>query len=480
MKIKKLNESVLKEEEKLSDGEIKASTDAADADASIVDIARDLQAQAADGEGGSVISDAAAVDMAAEAKDVAQAIDADEVVADTPAIAEEEEDLDANLKIDNALTRRLDELLRKALVNRRRHKSTNVSNLVVVGLPGSGKTASFMDWAKNNPVNYTYVNAKNNDLDAFMNGYTVRVAGEGEDRVGGVSQAYSNNLDSLDKPNSILFLDELNRQTKDQIRASLLTLINEHRISGKGKNGYRYFPNLLFTVACCNPHAESDKGAGNLNNAEMTRFGEVFRYDSNPKETQEYLTKSYMKAINHLDKEDEYYKEDLYDYLKTLDLGLALVTDSRFFYDGLDDLDSVYLLQQDYNVSGGADGQLWNQRLLTIGLDKADGDKDKFLDWVDNGIIILEKDRDMIHGILDQYQTPTFEELCQTYHIDQPAPEVEPEVADAAAEEPVVDHDDEEDAELFTTNVSGNAGGSVTSGQAAADKIKAAIANFPR
>jgi MoxR-like ATPase len=107
-----------------------------------------------------------------------------------------------------------------------------MGNVLISGLPGSGKTAIVENWAKSRGINCIEINAKDNDLEAFINGFTVR---DDEDR-SQVTKAYSNTLDALkdETKNHIIFLDELNRQTKDQIRGSLLTLINNKTISVKG------------------------------------------------------------------------------------------------------------------------------------------------------------------------------------------------------------------------------------------------------
>lgn len=156
---------------------------------------------------------------------------------------------------------------------------------------------------------------KNNDLDAFINGYTIhRDAKDGDDdEFGKVGQAYSSNLDSLDKPNSILFLDEYTRQKDDQIRGSVLTLINEHYIAGKD-HGKRYFPNFLFTIAVENPKSAGDSGVAHTNQAERTRFDTTLDHvDSDVPTTLDYLNKNWMKKI----KEELKYEDTDYDLIES-------------------------------------------------------------------------------------------------------------------------------------------------------------------
>jgi Cdc6-like AAA superfamily ATPase len=188
----------------------------------VADGVKDQVVAATDGE--EVISDENAVKVAAEIKQTADEVDAGAAI-----ISNGEEE---PLGVKNAITDTLDAALNASLRNKRRGiKSGN--NVLIVGLPGSGKTATVYDWAKaRGNVNLVYINAKNNDLEAYINGYTVRDA----ENPNKVKQAYSDNLAALEEPNSVLFLDEYNRQIKPNIRASLYTLINEHKISGEGQN----------------------------------------------------------------------------------------------------------------------------------------------------------------------------------------------------------------------------------------------------
>ena len=156
---------------------------------------------------------------------------------------------------------------------------------------------------------------KNNDLDAFINGYTIHreATGEDGDEFGKVGQAYSANLDSLDRPNSIVFLDEYTRQKDDQIRGSVLTLINEHYIAGKD-DGKRYFPNFLFTIAVENPKSAGDNGVAHTNQAERTRFDTTLDHiDSDVPTTLDYLNKNWMKKIN----EELKYEDTDYDLIES-------------------------------------------------------------------------------------------------------------------------------------------------------------------
>lgn len=78
--------------------------------------------------------------------------------------------------------------------------------------------------------------------------------------------------DTLDKPNSVLFLDEYNR-AKTEIRGAVLTLVQNHLVyDPESDSGYKFLPNFLFTVAAINPANTNYKGAKELDPAEKSRF----------------------------------------------------------------------------------------------------------------------------------------------------------------------------------------------------------------
>ena len=410
MKIKKSAKELL--ESKLVEAEESAAIDTTD---SVGEIADEIADDAA-------ISDSAAEKIATEVKAVADETGIDAAAVDVPE--------DEGLGVKNRITEVLDEALRKSKKNKRRGTKSGF-NVLIIGLPGSGKTASIEDWARSNGVNLVPINAKNNDLEAYINGYTTK---RPDDPLK-VTQAFSDNLAGLEEENSVLFLDEYNRQVKPQIRASLYHLINEHKIVGEGKNKVHEFKNMLFTIAAINPAVDTDRGAAKLNDAEKSRFWWILDdMDSDPATTIEYLTKYYNKEIKKLNPEDPDYKEDLEELLRIQDLGIFVASHYSFDYDTRDDLEALE----------EKDATLLCQRSLTNGLHNSDGDVAQFARWVEYGSKFLERDVKMLLSILKEYVAPSFEELCRRHEISKP------EEAPAATEPTVLGDGVEDDDDFFT------------------------------
>lgn len=434
----------------------------------IATISDEVQAQVEAGEGELSISEPNAEKVAQEIAQIGDEVDADEAIV----LADAE-----TLNTENEITRLLEKALQRSKRNARRGiKSGN--NILIVGLPGSGKTASVYDWAnsKGSDVNLVYINAKNNDLEAYINGYTVRDANDPTK----VGQAYSDNLADLEKPNSVLFLDEYNRQVKPHIRASLYTLINEHKISGNGPNKTHEFKNLLFTIACINPAVPTDKGAAQLNDAELSRFAYTLdKADSSVDSTVDYLKKLYDLKIKKLDAKDQYYLEDLESYLRIQDLGIFIVSHRDFAFDTRDDLEDLAMYQK----------KMLNQRAFTEGLVASDGDATEFLTWAETEANFLEKDVEMLRAILTEYVTPSFEDLCKAKGIDPTTGDIANALAAKAEEtadtevsdnsETEAEAADLEDDDDFFSNAGINAGTArVKNPQEVIDAIKAAAKNW--
>lgn len=369
------NESLTEAEE--APAEDIAIDDILDASVSeIADAVQDAAEEASDGK--ETYSDEKAETIATELKTAAKGFDA---AAWAP------------LDVASELTDKLDDCLANAMAAHAAGTHDGV-DLLITGLPGSGKTGITKQWAIDRGVKLFYLNAKNDDLGAILNGFpvdTVEKDADGND-VHRVTRSFSKSLDALDKENSVLFLDEFNRAAP-KLRAVLLSLINEHVVDGDGPDGFRHFNNLLFTVACINPSVPTDPGAMDLNDAEMSRFVDTMDWDSKVPDAIKYIRFHLKKLLDALKPEDENYNFFYVRYHKILNLAEALLGDPTFDFDSRDDLLDLF----------NDKAKMLNQRAITDALMSHGYNKEKFLNWVDKYSKFLDKDKEMIHSILDSW-----------------------------------------------------------------------------
>lgn len=140
-------------------------------------------------------------------------------------------------------------------------------SILLKGPAGSGKTSRVKSWAKQNNINLFVVSASSMD-ESDLGGVIV------PDNENKVAQRYSlGSFGPLDRPRSVLFLDEFNR-APGTVRGTLLTLINDHMIPGTNDSGQKYFENLLFVVAAINPKSDGYQ-TNELDPAEVDRFYDV-------------------------------------------------------------------------------------------------------------------------------------------------------------------------------------------------------------
>ena len=376
----------------------------------------------------------------------------------------------APLDVPSELTDKLDDCLANALVAQASGTHDGV-DLLVCGLPGSGKTGITKQWAEDRGINLFYLNAKNDDLGAILNGFPVDTTAEDEEgnQMHKVVRSYSNALDPLKEPRSVLFLDEFNRAAP-KLRASLLTLINEHEIEGPGKKGTYRFENLLFTVACINPSVPTDPGAMDLNDAEMSRFVDKLDWDSKVDDAVNYIVFHINKVLAKHKPEDENYDFFYVRYNKILNLAKALLTDPRFDFDSRDDLLDLF----------NDKATMLNQRAITDALMSHGYDKQRFLNWVDKYSKFLEKDKQMIHEILDSWVEPEVKAPSAGNNdstIDTAEPKNTPVNRTATADETDFDSvfgndGDETDSDLFGAQTSSAGNAAKVSAADALNRIK--------
>ena len=236
-------------------------------------------------------------------------------------------------------------------------------NILLIGGQGVGKTARATSWAKERGINLVYVDAKSldeTDLGGALapdlkNGKAVKLS--------------TDTLDLLDKPNSVLFLDELNR-ARPNIRGTLLSLVNDHYIyDAHGEGGRRSFPNMLFTIAAINPPNMAFPNVDQLDPAELGRYRQV-EVVANKKQHLGYLENKFDKNIKAAQKagNDQLAKE----LAGKKALAQKIVSDKRFDYDGE---------QEEYEAAQAGFPSL-SPRTFTKALVASDGTKDDFLNII--------------------------------------------------------------------------------------------------
>lgn len=161
---------------------------------------------------------------------------------------------------------------------------TNYQNVLLIGEAGTGKSSRVKAWAKANNINLMTVRAAGMD-DTDLGG-AMGISKTGDT----VQRLASTEFDQLDRPNSVLFLDEYNRAPKS-VRTNLLELVNSHEVpDSRVPGGQRVLENFLFTVAAINP-ANSNYDTDVLDKAERTRFKNV-NVVSDPENLLHHLEKS--------------------------------------------------------------------------------------------------------------------------------------------------------------------------------------------
>lgn len=270
----------------------------------------------------------------------------------------------SDIKNDNVVEKKgqIESVMDWALdYNQEQHElgKKNFQNVLLIGEAGTGKTSIIRQWAKENNVNLFEVRAAGMD-DTDLGGAISK--GEGE-YSGVVQRLASTEFDKLNRPNSVLFLDEYNRAPKS-VRTNLLELVNSHVVPDpRTESGQRYLENFLFTVAAINP-ANPDYDTDEMDMAEKTRFRNI-DVVPDPKNLLKYLTKEFQ---NQADKASTPQRKTR--ALGRLNLAKALLTSKEFDFDNRADIEKS---KEEGN------GLALNYRTLTNLLTGSDGTKEDFL-----------------------------------------------------------------------------------------------------
>lgn len=242
--------------------------------------------------------------------------------------------------------------------------------LLFIGEPGSGKTSRVNAWARRHNVNLYAVQASTME-EVDLNGPVVMdIDDQGRKYA---TRLASIEFDKLNRPDSVLFLDEFNR-ARGTVRGTLLTLINDHRIpDAREPGGMRTLENMLFTVAAINPDETTDE-VEPLGQAEHDRFrhlrivSDKLHWLSYVKSRLGELKAAYAKAGD---------RAGVLEQERKLALISTIVKDSKFDFDTSDDIRKA-------RENEGWNKLSLNNRNLTKLLDACDGTKDDFLDlWND-------------------------------------------------------------------------------------------------
>lgn len=249
-------------------------------------------------------------------------------------------------------------------------------NVLIYGLAGFGKTAKVKAFCRKHNLNLFECDAKSLDI-ATVGGIPYPVT---DPKTGEVTQSPigSRYWDGLNKPNTILYLDELNR-TGPAIRGSLLTLINEHTLpmtikdpkTGEIKNVKEY-PNILFTVVSINPADDIFQDNEDLDPAMISRHVAVIEQGPDIRDFLAHLTEVYTAIENNM-----YLRpERKVKYMGQFELAKAILTDPSFAKDGFDDADDVRAIYYDKTKIGN----YLNYRSFYSVLRNCDGTKKDYLE----------------------------------------------------------------------------------------------------
>jgi len=277
------------------------------------------------------------------------------------------------------------------------HPDGDYPNLLLIGGAGIGKTAQIKEWAKKRGVNLFMLQGSALDA-ADMGGLPIVDSSDETDKDGKPKKVLraqkvgTGILDQLDRPNSVLFLDELNRARPD-VRAALLTLICDHLVQDfTADGGMRPFPNFLFTVAAVNPSGKTGYDTYELDQAEMGRFTskEV------KAENAVWLRYAYNDFKEKAQKAAEHGNDALAaKCLARGELAKAIVGNASFTFDD-------ELAAEEYEDNPDWNGKLTTPRNITRALLRCDGTKASLIDGWSGDCNNLQEP--LIKKILNKYE----------------------------------------------------------------------------
>ena len=466
----KINKKKLLESTLVEDAETVTATD------STADIADAIQDTI------ETIPDEAATDIADKTKKVADQIEANQIVIN--------DDDWKDAIITNELTEALDHCYKNSLNIMARGKSGILnSNLLVEGLPGSGKTSIIKDWCRAKGLTLVELNASDTKTDAAINGMPIPPTDATASKVKELVRLYDleaiapllNDLHPELEGKCVLFVDELNRQLKTEFRRPFMSIF-----AGKTNvNGVLDFrKNLLFSVAAINPFGPQyhDRGVAELIPAELDRFEVILDYDSTPAAAKSYfigmlartlhelgiiapgseLSAKYNGYIGPTRKLTDAELQKAVDQIRQTKIALAILDDPNFKFDDREDFASL---------GGQKQKRPFSARTLSNMIENNAGDISD-IKLAIKYARLLDSTTEMLNDILNFYVQPSDADIKAEYNLDKDPAELlaaindksdttETDTAKTATgtAETETDVEDDEDLFLNSANSSDTIGG---------------------
>lgn len=288
----------------------------------------------------------------------------------------------------NYIFKALDRALKRALLIQGKQLKRQYPNIMLHGEGGLGKTAMVSQWAARNNINL--VNKKASTMDETDLGGAMSPS---TDRKGIAQRLTTDDFDSLDKPRSVLFLDEYNR-ARPEVRTPLMELVNNHIIpDNREASGFRFLPNFLFTVAAVNPDTNNHRyEVIPLDSAEMTRFSHI---DVIPilKSFKSHLAKELKSELDAIG-DDEEFADLVLETKGKMKLAETILNSDEFRFDDTQQRD------EDWDTPGYNKIPL-DYRSFEQAIMNSDGTKEGLLAvWKQNSNNLRY---DMIEDILENY-----------------------------------------------------------------------------